>query len=103
MATKNEFNPQIAVHPGRILSGEIDARQMTQKEFAGRIQITEKNLSDILNGKASITPKVALALEASLGTPANVWIKLQGIFDELIAREEAREPLWRISNNAKRV
>ena len=86
MAIKNEYMPRLALHPGRMLIGEIKARHMSQKEFAERTGLTTKHLSDIVNGKAAIQPDVALAFEAALGTPAHVWLNLQAQYDEIVAR-----------------
>ena len=77
MATNNEFLPKFAVHPGRMLLEEIKARHMNQAEFAERTKMTPKHLSDIVNGKADITPEVAIAVEAATGISASLWLKLQ--------------------------
>lgn len=89
MAIENEFIPKLPMHPGRILLMEIEARQMTQKEFADRIGLTPKNLSDILNGKANITPDTALALGTALGSPPQLWMNLQSQYDGLLAGKRA--------------
>ena len=86
MAIKNEYMPRLALHPGNVLIGEIRARHMSQKEFAERTGLTEKRLSDIVNGKADIQPDVALLIEAALGIPAHMWLNLQAQYDEVNAR-----------------
>ena len=93
MAIKNEFAPKYAIHPGRMLLEEIKARHLSQAEFAERTGITEKRLSDIINGKADITPSVAICVEAATGIPASLWLKLQMQYDEVIARQEEANSL----------
>ena len=93
MAIKNEYNPKIASHPGRMLLEEIKSRDMTQKVFAERTGLTEKHLSEIVNGKAAITPEVALKIEAALGTSASLWLRLQMQYDEVKARVKEEEYL----------
>ena len=88
MATNNEFMPKFAVHPGRMLLEEIKARHMNQAEFAERTKMTPKHLSDIVNGKADITPEVAIAVEAATGISASLWLKLQMQYDEVLARQK---------------
>lgn len=88
MATNNEFLPKFAVHPGRMLLEEIKARHMNQAEFAERTKMTPKHLSDIVNGKADITPEVAIAVEAATGISASLWLKLQMQYDEILARQK---------------
>lgn len=93
MAIKNEFVPKFAVHPGRMLLEEIKARHMSQVEFAERTGMTPKHLSEIINGKADVTPEVAIAVEAATGTPASLWLKLQMQYDEVLARQKETETL----------
>lgn len=93
MTIKNEYNPKIASHPGRMLLEEIKSRDMTQKEFAERTGLTEKHLSEIVNEKAAITPEVALKIEAALGTSASLWLRLQMQYDEVKARVKEEEYL----------
>ena len=88
MAIKNEFVPKNAIHAGRMLLEEIKARHLSQAEFAERTGITGKHLSDIINGKADITPVVAISFEAATGIPASLWLKLQMQYDEVVARHE---------------
>lgn len=88
MAIKNEFLPKNAFHPGRMLLEEIKARHLSQAEFAERTGITEKHLSELINGKADITPSVAILVEAATGIPASLWLKLQMQYDEVVARQE---------------
>lgn len=93
MAIKNEFMPRLAIHPGRMLLMEIEARQMTQKEFAERIGLTAKNLSEIVNGKADISVDIAIAISAALGTSAQIWLNLQNQYDEILAQQRVETEL----------
>ncbi len=93
MAIKNEFMPKYAIHPGRMLLEEIRARHMTQVEFAERTGITSKHLSDIINGKADITPDIAIQIESATGTPASLWLNLQMQYEEVLARQRKASSL----------
>ena len=93
MAINNEFVPQVAIHPGHILLEEIKSRHMSQVEFAERTGITPKHMSEIVNGKADVTPEVAMLLESATGTPARMWMTLQMQYDEIQARQKAEECL----------
>lgn len=95
MAISNEFMPKVAIHPGRILLEEVKSRHMSQVEFAERTGMTAKHMSDIVNGKADITPEVALALESALGTSAQMWMTLQMQYDEVVARQKEEATLER--------
>ena len=53
-------------HPGYYLRDLIKDLEMTQEEFAKRLNITPKNLSELINGKAAISKKIAKNLSLML-------------------------------------
>lgn len=73
----NEFVPTIAIPPGETIRENMDFLGMNQKELATRLGITEKHLSNILNGNASITYETALKLELVIGPSAQFWMNLE--------------------------
>lgn len=86
------FTPTTRVHPGRIIARTLEREGMSQKNLCARMGITEKHLSHMINGEASITVESALLLETALGGSASFWINLEKNYREAIAREE-REAL----------
>jgi HTH-type transcriptional regulator/antitoxin HigA len=76
----------IAVPPGSSVREILEERQMTQKEFAIRMGLSEKHVSHLLNGKTELTQDVALRLESVLGVPAEYWNRLEAIYRERIER-----------------
>jgi len=80
------FEPNYVVHPGETLAEWIEEDGMTQVELATRIGISEKALSQILNGVAPITPETALSLEFVTKVPARTWNSLQALFAEDTSR-----------------
>lgn len=92
MATK-AYEPRFAVHPGNFLKDEIEARGMTQAEFAERTGISPKVLSQVLNEIASLQPWMAIRMEAAFGMPAEVWMNLQSTYDETMAWNKMEEEL----------
>ena len=85
MKPKNTF---ITVHPGEILREELDARGVKQKEFAATIGMPAPVLNDLVNGKRSVTPDIAILLEAALGKDAASWLRLQAERDLEVARKK---------------
>lgn len=83
---KQKAEPYTSVHPGTILKEELEKRELSQKLFASTIGMPESVLSDIINQRRSISPDIAVLLEASLGEPASFWLELQATRDI----EEAR-------------
>mgnify|MGYP002625601911 CR=1 FL=1 len=69
----------IATPPGATIKEQLEDRKMTQKEFAVRIDMSEKHISQLINGEVHLTPNVAQRLEAVLGVPAAFWNNLEYI------------------------
>lgn len=55
---------------------------MLQEELLERTGFSAKHISEVVNGKKSISPKFAKSLEYVFGIPATFWINLQGIYDK---------------------
>lgn len=89
------YNPDKAIHPGRIIARMLDREGMTQKNLGERTGLTEKYLSEIINGEASVSVETALLLENALGGSASFWINLEKDFQETKARIERKSLLKR--------
>lgn len=74
---ESNFMPGIALPPGITLKENIDYLGVKQDEFAAKIGITPKHLSQIINGVSPITYETALKLEKMFGTSAAFWINLE--------------------------
>lgn len=82
------YKPNKAIHPGYIIAEALNREGMTQKNLSERTGLTEKHISQIINGEASITVETALLLENALGGPASFWINLEKNYQETMARIE---------------
>lgn len=80
----------IAVPPGADIKEQLQYRHMTQKEFAVRMDMSEKHISKLINGEVQLTHDVALRLETVLGVPAHYWNGLEALYREKIERILAR-------------
>jgi addiction module HigA family antidote len=77
------------VHPGEILKMEIiESRGITISKAAEMLNVTRANLSNILNGKAGITPLMALKIENIFGGSARLWVQLQSTYDLDITKKQ---------------
>lgn len=54
----------------------LKARGLTQKDLALALSRPEKTISEVLNGKARLTPETAIQLEHFFGKPAEFWANL---------------------------
>lgn len=76
----------IAIPPGVTIKEQLETREMTQKEFALRMDMSEKHISNLLNGKVELTANVANRLESVLGLPSSFWLNLEGLYREQLAK-----------------
>ena len=78
----------IATPPGTTIREQLADRKMSQKEFAVRMDMSEKHISRLINGETHLTPNVAQRLEAVLGVPASFWNNLEARYREKLERVE---------------
>jgi len=92
MATETtalDYAPDYLVPPGEILEETLQARGIGKKAFAERIGRTPKFVSELIAGKAPLSPETAIALEHVLNTPASLWANLETNYRlRLASREE---------------
>lgn len=82
MAEKNRgMNSVLAIPPGETIAEILTEREITQKELAQRTGVAEAFLSDVIQGKKSISEDFAMGLEKALGVPKSFWLKLQANYD----------------------
>ncbi|MDJ1650243.1 MULTISPECIES: HigA family addiction module antitoxin [Gordonibacter] len=82
------------VMPGEVIKEYLDDRGMTQKEVAQRIGVSEKHLSNMLNGKTRLTEDMALKLEKVMpDVPASFWLNYEVKYQEYLAREKEKYDL----------
>ena len=72
------FDP---VHPGEVLAEQLDALDMSAAAAARSLGIPQSRLSQILNGRRSVTADTALRLSRWLGTDDEFWMNLQARYD----------------------
>lgn len=64
----------IATPPGATIKEQLNDREMSQKEFAARMDMSEKHISKLINGEVKLTPEVAVRLEWYLECQQNFGI-----------------------------
>jgi len=73
---KLEYKNQIAFHPGYYIKEVLEYEGMSQTKLAGRLQISEKNMSDLLHGKTNLCDGMAMKLSIVFGTSVSLWLNL---------------------------
>lgn len=66
---------------------------MSQKEFAARMDMSEKHISKLINGEVQLTPEVAVRLEVVLGVPAKFWNNLEAVYREKLIKVEVENAM----------
>jgi addiction module HigA family antidote len=76
-------------HPGETLLDDfMIPLGLNQRQLALKLGVAPQTISEIVNGKRSITPDTALRLELALGVSAEFWLGLQADYDLVMVREE---------------
>lgn len=73
-------------HPGKLLKREIEARKLSANRLALDLGVPSGRITDILNGRRSITADTAIRLGLYFGNSPAFWTGLQSQHD--IARVE---------------
>jgi HTH-type transcriptional regulator / antitoxin HigA len=87
MQAKNEYYPDLVLHPCFTLREKLKEMKMSQKEFALRTGKPEKTIIAVLKGESSITPQMAVLFENITKIPAYFWINKQALYNEHKARK----------------
>lgn len=79
----------IAIHPGRILRRELEARRLSANALARALRVPPGRIVDILNGDRRISAETALRLGHHCGNGGRFWLALQSRYDLAVAEREA--------------
>jgi addiction module HigA family antidote len=69
------------MHPGRLLRRELVARGLSANRLALELRVPSGRITDILNGRRSITADTAVRLARYFGNEPRFWVDLQSQFD----------------------
>jgi HTH-type transcriptional regulator / antitoxin HigA len=82
------FAPDYASPPGATLREILETKGISQTDLAARTELTEKTISQIINGTASLSYETAEKLELVLGVPARFWNAREAHYREALLRIE---------------
>ena len=85
-----KLHPSMAVHPGPWLRRiVIEHYKLTVTEAADRFHVARPTMSNLLNGKADLSPDMALRFELAFGLGAETLLRMQTAHDLAEARQDA--------------
>lgn len=77
-------------HPGHsIRDACLAPLGLTVTEAARILGVTRPTLSSVVNGKAAVSPEMALRLSMAFGGRAETWLKMQMAYDMARLRKKA--------------
>ncbi len=77
-------------HPGLSVRHDcLEPLALSVTEAAKKLDISRKQLSDIVNGHAGISPEMAIRLDKAFGGGAETWLRLQAAYDLAQAMKRA--------------
>jgi antitoxin HigA-1 len=69
-------------HPGEILNELwLEPLELSVTRAAQELDVSRKTLSEVVNGRAAISPEMAMRLEIAFGKSAESWLAHQAAFD----------------------
>jgi len=78
-------------HPGEVLRELcLKPLSLTVTEFAKALGVSRKTLSSILNGRAGVSPEMAVRLSIAFDTTAESWLRQQIQYDLWQAERKRR-------------
>lgn len=80
------YTPDYAINSGEYLEEVLESRGIKKKEFAERLGISDKYLSEIINRKKMLTAEMSLKIEKILGISANIWNILNADYELFTAK-----------------
>ena len=79
-------------HPGLSVRHDcLEPLGLNVTEAARRLGVSRKQLSDIVNCHAGISPEMAIRLDKAFGAGADMWLRLQAAYDLAQAMKHADE------------
>jgi addiction module HigA family antidote len=78
-------------HPGDLIRTEVvEALGLSVSRAAEVLQVRRATLSDLLHGKAALTPEMALRIEKAFGPDMNHLLRMQLAYDVAQTRRRSR-------------
>ena len=79
-------------HPGDLIKTEIiEALGLNVSKAADILKVRRATLSDLLHGKAALTPEMALRIEKAFGRDMDHLLRMQLAYDVAKTREHAND------------
>ncbi len=76
------MNMQSPSRPGDMVGNMIEELEITVTDAAKHLGVTRQTLNNLINNNtASVSPEMAVRLEAVFGSTADNWLRMQASYD----------------------
>ena len=80
-------------HPGELIREDcLKPLNLTVTAAAAGLGVTRKTLSTVINGRAGVSPDMAIRLSKAFGSTPETWLRMQLAYD-----------LWQAQKHADRI
>ena len=70
------------VHPGKVVKRDcLEPLGLTVTEAAKALGVSRQALNNLINGKAGVSPEMAIRLSKAFGSSPETWVHMQAAFD----------------------
>ncbi|WP_379547403.1 HigA family addiction module antitoxin [Qipengyuania sp. DSG2-2] len=88
-----ELHPSLRSHPGTWLMAEVvEPHDLTVTQCAAHLGVSRQNMSALLNGRAALSPMMALRFEKAFGIKADTLMGMQVAYDLAQLKLKGEEP-----------
>jgi addiction module HigA family antidote len=91
---------RLAVHPGEILADELQELGLTATELARQLAVPPNRITQIIQGRRSITGDTALRLAHWFGTDPQFWLNLQSSYEIDMAVQQVGAEIKKLPTKA---
>ena len=88
------------IHPGEILAEELEEIGVTPTALSRQLAVPPNRITQIINGKRSITGDTALRLGHWFGISPQFWLNLQTAYDIRVAERMAGAEIEKLPTRA---
>lgn len=74
---ENTFYPTIAIAPGSTIQENMCYFGLEEKELALKLEMSQGEIRQLLDGTVEITPSIALKLTSVFGSSDEFWLALE--------------------------
>jgi addiction module HigA family antidote len=79
-------------HPGELIKADIiEALGLSVSKASEILKVRRATLSDLLHGKAALTPEMALRIEMAFGPAMDHLLRMQLAYDVALARKQSKD------------